>query len=118
MRGILALGVLLLGLVGPVNAFCHVGRWSVHWDSEALAQMETDGAPCRINVSWTGNTSEIHSLRVLAVPRSGSASVQGHGVLYRPRGGFKGEDSFAFTLYGRKAGAPQHALIRVDVTVR
>ncbi|HEX5212038.1 MAG TPA: hypothetical protein VFW22_09930 [Pseudolabrys sp.] len=39
-------------------------------------------------------------------------------IVYRPRPGFKGEDEFVFALTGNKDGRPQHATIRVYVTVR
>ena len=113
-----ALALLLFGLTGSAEAACHVVRWRSVWGVETTAYMETDGAVCRTSVSRVWNTSEVHSVNIASPPRSGSASAAGRSVTYRPRPGFKGEDSFVFAIVGRKAGSPQRGTVRVNVTVR
>jgi len=39
-------------------------------------------------------------------------------VIYRPRTGFNGNDSFVFAQNGRRAGVTTHATVGVNVTVR
>ncbi len=80
--------------------------------------MVTDSAACRTSISRVSNTSEIHSVRIAFAPRNGTASAGGRGIVYRPRVGFKGDDSFVFAVTGRKAGNPARATMRVNITVR
>ena len=118
MRRALALGFLLLGFAGSAEAGCYTATWRFKWGTEMNAYMETDGAMCRTSVSRVWNTSEVHSVNIASPPRNGNASAAGRGVSYRPRPGFKGEDSFVFAIVGRKAGSAERGTIRVYVTVR
>ena len=118
MRRVFALSLLLLGLVDSANAACSVVRWTFRWGVETNAYMQTDGTTCRTSVSWTGGTTEVHSVTVAAAPRNGSASIAGRGVTYRPKAGFKGEDTFAFAIVGRHNGQPARATVRVSVKVQ
>jgi hypothetical protein len=39
-------------------------------------------------------------------------------VVYKPKAGFKGEDSFVFELVGKLEGNPTSAKVRVTVVVK
>jgi hypothetical protein len=38
-------------------------------------------------------------------------------VIYNPRSGFKGDDSFVFAINGKRNGSPVRATVKVSVTV-
>jgi len=115
---ILVLGMLLLGFSGStVEAACTVHRWSFYWDQESQAVMTTDGAPCRTSITWTGGTTEVQGVTISSPARNGTASASGNTVNYRPKPGFKGRDTFAFTISGRRGVTPSKAVVRVTVTV-
>jgi hypothetical protein len=119
MRRLIAAALVLAGLSGTADAACYVPTWRMVWDTEGIIYMQMDGGgTCRTSFSRVWNTSEIHAVSIKSAPRNGSASAGGRGVTYRPRAGFKGEDSFMFLVTGRKAGAAQRATMRVNVTVR
>ena len=100
------------------EAACSVSRWTFRWGQESGASMTTDGAPCRTTISWTSGTTVIDGVAISARPRNGTASVAGNTVSYRPKAGYKGEDSFAFTISGKRLTTPGKATIRVSVSVR
>ncbi|HEY4142025.1 MAG TPA: Ig-like domain-containing protein [Pseudolabrys sp.] len=118
MRSILILTVLLCGFADLAEANCTVPRWRFIWDVETNGYMTTDGAPCRMRLVRVGRTGEIHSVKIASPPRNGAASASGHLVNYKPKAGFKGEDSFVFAIDGRRNGSPVHATVRVSVTAQ
>jgi len=118
MRTIVVLALLLCGFAGQAEAACWVPRFKITWDVQNEASMSLDGGSCRVRVDRTYGTTEVHSVGVAAAARSGSTTVSGLDVIYRPRTGFKGNDSFVFALNGRRAGVTTHATVGVNVTVR
>lgn len=114
--GFIALTMVLLS-AGLAEAACSVSRWRFSFGSESAADMTTDGAPCRTTVSWTAGTTEIHGIRISSPPRNGTAQAGGSSVTYKPKAGFKGTDSFAFTITGRRLTTPGTATVRVSVSV-
>ena len=103
---------------GVPKAACSVVRWRFVWGTEGAVYMTTDGAICRTSVRRTSGTTEVHSVGIRTQPRNGTAGISGRSVTYRPRPQFKGEDSFAFTIAGRRHGEPVSAPMRVHVRVR
>jgi hypothetical protein len=118
MRWVFALALLFWELTSSAEAGCHTAAWQSKWGVETTAYMQTDGAVCRTSVSRVWNTSEVKSVNIASAPRNGTASASGRSVTYRPRPGFKGDDSFVFAIVGRKAGGAQRATVRVSVAVR
>ena len=118
MKRIFVLSMLLLGLANSAHAACTVHRWTLRWGVETNAYMQTDGSICRSTLTWTTGTSEVHSMSIAAAPRNGTASASRPTVTYRPRAGFKGEDTFVFAIVGRQAGQPVRATVRVSVKVQ
>ncbi len=117
MRWALVLGPLLLAPLQPAQAACY-GGWQSKWGIEMAAYAITDSRGCRWARLRMGGTSEVHSINLVSRPLHGAASASISAVTYRPRAGFKGEDQFVFALVGNKNGSPQHATIRMHVTVR
>lgn len=77
------------------------------------------GVPCAATAERTGGTTVIKSVKVTVPPKNGSASSGAHGVTYRSKAGFKGSDSFTFTIFGDgKAGQNTTATIQMSVTVQ
>jgi hypothetical protein len=115
---VLFLPVLVALWPDAAEAACRVDRWRFFFGSESNATMTTDGAPCRTQVRWTGAKSAVHAVAISSPPRNGRASASGNGVTYQPRAGFKGTDTFVFTITGEKSGAGTSATVRATVTVR
>ena len=103
---------------GVPKAACSVARWRFVWGTEGAVYMTTDGAICRTSVIRTSGTTEVHSIGITTQAKNGTAGASGRSVTYRPRPAFKGEDSFAFTIVGRRHGESASAPMRVHVTVR
>jgi len=118
MRAILIIGLFLCAFGGPAEAACTITPWRFIWDTQTDASMSSDGGPCRSSIIQVFRTGEVHSVKIAAGPRHGAASASGRTVNYRPRAGFKGEDSFVFAINGRRNGNPVQARVRVNVTVR
>jgi hypothetical protein len=77
------------------------------------------GAPCAANTERTGKNTVIKSIKVTAPPKNGSATAGSIGVTYRSKPGFKGSDSFTFTVFGDgTAGRNTTATIQMNVTVQ
>jgi hypothetical protein len=118
MRTIFLLGVLLCGFCEPADAACTVPRWRFVWGIETNAYAVTDGGPCRLRFIWASGKTEVHSIGIASPPHNGTASASGHDIFYKPRGEFKGEDSFVFAINGRENANSARATVRVNVTVR
>jgi hypothetical protein len=72
--------------------------------------------PCAILVQ-SGSTP-LDGLTIDALPERGTLTPRGRtGVVYRPRPGFKGADTFGFSLSGRSSAAYETATIRVRAMV-
>ncbi len=100
------------------EARCSVTGWRFVWGTEGVVYMRTDGAPCSTRVTRTTGTTEVHSVSITGRAQNGTAAASGTSVTYRPRPGFKGADSFVFTIRGARHGQPTTAPMRVSVTVR
>jgi hypothetical protein len=118
MRRIFLLFVLLLGSAVGAEARCYVSPWHTAWDTEGVAYAQTTGTPCQIAVNRVFGTGELHTIRIVEAPHHGAAFLTGFNVGYRPRPGFKGEDSFVFLVAGRDSGKPRTGTVRVRVTVQ
>lgn len=118
MRILLGFAVLLCAFVGQAEAACSVPSWRFVWGIETNAYITTTGGSCSLVLRRAFKTSEVHSLAIASGPHNGAASVSANAVTYRPRAGFKGEDSFVFAVSGRRNGGPERATVRVSVTVQ
>jgi hypothetical protein len=77
------------------------------------------GVPCAASVGQTGTNTVIKSVKVTSAPQNGSASAGSAGATYRSKPGFKGSDSFTFTIFGDgNAGRNTTATIQMAVTVQ
>jgi hypothetical protein len=112
----------LIGSANPADAGCHVGRFRFSFDSDSSANMlVTGGSTCAINL-WAGLSTAYESIRITSRPAHGTAASSGnYSVAYRPNAGFRGTDSFAFTVRGTgrvRPGVVRSSTIQVSVTVQ
>ena len=106
----------------PVEAGCRVGGFIFAWGSDTSANMlVTGGSTCAINLR-AGSRSAFESIRINSRPAHGTAGSSGsYSVAYRPTPGFRGTDSFTFTVRGTGGQAinvVKSTTIRVNVTVQ
>ncbi|HEV7600554.1 MAG TPA: Ig-like domain-containing protein [Bradyrhizobium sp.] len=83
-----------------------------------VATWRTDGAVC---TSTSNHPENIAEIKVTEKPKHGIAGRNGpHGIAYRPTPGFKGSDSFVYTVtsnanYRKGPGLVAHVTINVVV---
>jgi Big-like domain-containing protein len=104
------------------DAGCRVGRFRFSWGSDTSASMlVTQGSTCAINLR-AGGSSAFGSIKISSRPAHGTAGSSGsYSVAYRPKSGFTGSDSFAFTVSGSGAREPnvtRSTTVQVSVTVQ
>jgi hypothetical protein len=119
---------ILLGLIGawstmqalalrPPSA-CGALPVRLTFGAETATRIETgSGNACTVAVQ--AGAGVIDDLTVTAAAQHGSIAPRGRtGIIYRPQGNYRGEDSFALALRGRAGGDDGVAIVRVRVTVR
>jgi hypothetical protein len=101
------------------QASCPSVRWNFEFGQETTTSRETDGAPCLFWITDIGGDGAIDGVEIATPPKNGTALTSGRTlVAYKPRAGFKGEDSFVFELVGKLEGNPTSARVRVTVAVK
>lgn len=111
------LGLLLLP--SAANADCPSVRWNFKLGSETATSRVTDGTPCFFHMTDIGGDGAIYGVEIATPPKNGIALASGRAmVVYKPKAGFKGEDSFVFELVGKLNGTPTSARVHVSVTVK
>jgi hypothetical protein len=110
--------VAILATAGGSDAACGVGQFSFFANQTTDVRMVADsGKSCGIIVR-AGSHSRYDGVNVRVPPRHGTVSSRaGVGVTYRSRPGFKGEDTFVFSVTGQMWSGTGTATIRVAVTV-
>jgi hypothetical protein len=100
------------------EAGCSASRWGFNWGAASTLYLwSTGGSDCGTAVTNTNNTTEIHSYRMTKRPQNGTAVANAKVIGYKPKPGFKGDDSFEFIIHGRYDGRPVQAPVRVEVKV-
>jgi hypothetical protein len=115
----LALAAVLLSICGTANAApCAVGgTWNFGSDSTSY-MLVPHGGRCSLMVR-AGARSTFSSMSVSAPPRHGTARVDGGSrVVYQSKPGYRGEDTFSYTVSGVDSRGPGKTIIRVAVTVQ
>jgi hypothetical protein len=100
------------------TAECSVTRFSFFPGTEVSSNMVvSSGKRCGVNLHAAGE-SRFDSVGISARPKHGTLSpLAGGGVIYQPAPGYKGEDSFAFTVTGRMHTGSGTARIKISVSV-
>jgi hypothetical protein len=117
----LALATVFLTVLGLAEASaCSVVRWRFPtFGSNTGTDMQvSSGKPCPIRVR-TGGRSTFSSIKVSAPARNGTARSDGSsGIIYQSKPGYKGADSFAFTVTGTSPHGSGTSTIQVGVVVQ
>ncbi len=117
LRLVVLLGMMLFPLAA--EAGCSSVRWNFKFGQETTTSRETDGTPCIFRMTDVGGDGAIYGVEIAIPPKNGTALASGRAlVVYKPKAGFKGEDSFVFELVGKLQGNPSSARVRVMVTVQ
>ena len=116
------LAALSLLSATPSEAACHTDRFSYVYGSDASASMHvSSGARCRIKLIL-GRTGSIRSIQVTERAKHGSASYNGGigypEIAYQSSSGYKGGDTFVFTVDGQGIYHSGLSNIRVSVDVK
>lgn len=109
----------LMATAGTAAAACQVDRFGFGPGETSRTTMSvSSGQSCGVIVH-AGPNSRFDSVAIAARPRNGSLeSRSGVGVTYRSRAGYRGPDSFSFTITGRMARGTGTATIAVSVNVQ
>jgi hypothetical protein len=106
----------------PADAGCRFSAFRFSWGSNTSTNvLVTGGSTCAINLR-AGSSSAFQSIRISSRPAHGTAgAASSYSVAYRPNAGFRGSDSFAFTVSGKSAqtnNMVKSTTIQVSVTVQ
>ncbi len=119
MRGLLIAGIVLSSAIAsPAFAECSVPSFRFYPGVEVSPVMTvTSGRNCGVIVHAAGQ-SRFDAVGITEQPKHGTLSPRmGVGVTYRSSPGYRGEDSFVFTVTGKMSTGSGTARIRVHVTV-
>jgi len=111
--------LFLVAAAGTAAAECQVDRFSFGPGQTTETGMSVgSGQSCGVIV-YAGARSRFDSVAIVARPRNGSLVPRsGVGVTYRSKPGYRGPDSFSFTITGQMTRGAGTATIRVSVNVR
>ena len=118
MRRVTLATVFLMTLGILEASACNTVRFRFTFGSDTSTVMHVaSGKPCAIPLR-TGARSTFSGVTISAPARNGSASASSSGVTYQSKPGFKGVDSFGFTVSGSNAKGPGKSTVQVAVTVQ
>jgi len=105
-------------MTGPALSECTVARFQFFAGAESATQMVvTSGRNCGVIIRAAG-MSRFDNVGIVARPTHGILSPRlGVGVTYKSAPGYKGEDSFVFTVTGKMRTGTGTATIKVRVSV-
>lgn len=107
-----------IAVVSPADAACTGPGYDAKLGQQVRIHRISNGSPC-IHTMLT-NKDKIYGNRITRLPKYGTLSAAGRTqVIYRPKAGFKGEDSYSFQWIGKQNGVTPSAItISVSVSVR
>jgi hypothetical protein len=110
---------LTLGGISQASADCNVerlGKWHFA-EVRTLSWHSSGGAICAMELA-PASTTTLNNLRVVRRAMHGLAALSGlTGIAYRPQDGFRGRDSFSFSVSGAGNQSKGTTLVTVNVTV-
>jgi len=117
--GRLALAVVLLTSAGIVEASaCNFVNFRFFFGTDSETDMSVrSGQPCSMPLI-TGGRASYSGIRISRQARGGAARADSSGVTYQSRPGFRGPDSFAFTVSGTTPFRTGSTTVEVRVTVQ
>jgi hypothetical protein len=113
-----ALATALLTTFGIVEASaCNTMRFRFNFGSDTSTDMRVgSGKPCSVTLR-AGARSTFSGVAISSPARNGTVRAGSSGATYQSKPGFKGADSFAFTISGSNASGPGKSTVQVAVTV-
>jgi hypothetical protein len=117
--GRLVLAVVLLTSAGMVEASaCNFVNFRFFFGTDSETDMMArSGEPCSIPLI-TGGRASYSGIVISRPARGGRARADSSGVTYQSKPGFKGADSFAFTVSGTTPFRTGSTTVEVRVTVQ
>jgi hypothetical protein len=119
MRAIVLGCLALVGFgAAPSLAECSLTRFSFYPGAEVSSNMiVSSGRSCGVNLHAAGE-SRFDNVGISVRPKHGTLSARaGGGVTNRASPGYKGEDSFVFTVTGKMHTGSGTATIKISVNV-
>jgi len=119
MRKLIVGGIALVAAsAGSARAECNVMRFRFFPAVQSESTMTvTSGRNCGV-ILHAGGRSRFDAVGIVQRPQHGPLSPRsGVGVTYRSSPGYKGADSFTFTVKGSMSGGNGTATIRIGVSV-
>ena len=115
----LALAVLLLTSAGVAEASaCNFVNFRFFFGTDSDTDMTVrSGQPCSMPLI-TGGRASYSGIVISRPARGGTARADSSGVTYQSRPGFKGPDSFAFTVSGTTPFRTGSTTVVVRVSVQ
>jgi hypothetical protein len=115
----LALAVLLLTSAGIAEASaCNFVNFRFFFGTDSDTDMTArSGQPCSMPLV-TGGRASYSGIRISRQARGGTARADSSGVTYQSRPGFRGPDSFAFTVSGTNPHVTGSTTVVVRVQVQ
>jgi len=115
----LALATLFLSVLGVFEASaCNIVRFRFNFGSDTSTAMQVgSGRPCSVTLR-AGARSTFSGVAISSPARNGTVRAGSSGATYQSKAGYKGADSFAFTISGSNARGPGKSTVQVAVTVQ
>ena len=113
------LAATFLTVVGVVEASaCSLAPFGVNfgWDTSTVLQVGS-GKGCSV-LLHAGARSTFSGIAISAPARNGTAHAGSSAVSYRSKPGYKGADTFAFTVTGADTRGSGKFTVQVGVTVQ
>lgn len=117
--GRLALAVVLLTSAGTVEASgCNFVNFRFFFGTDSQTDMlARSGEPCSMPLI-TGGRASYSGIVISRPARGGTARAGSSGVTYQSKPGYKGADSFAFTVSGATPFGSGQTTVEVRVAVQ
>jgi len=115
----LALAVALLVIAGIAEASaCNFVNFRFFFGTDSDTDMTArSGQPCSMPLV-TGGRASYSGIVISRQARAGRARADSSGVTYQSRSGYKGPDSFAFTVSGTNPHTTGSTTVEVRITVQ
>jgi hypothetical protein len=115
LSGLCVVAMVLAGILGSRD--CRVAPIQLALGSETAVSIALPAnRPCTILVR-PGNAT-FDAITVVSPPERGTLTPRGRtGVVYRPPPGFKGGETFDFSLHGRSSSTYETSTIRVRANI-
>jgi hypothetical protein len=115
----LFLATIFLAIVGGAEASaCMIVPFHIDFGSDTSTVMQVgSGRPCSFTLH-AGARSAFSGVAISAPARNGSARMAYSGPTYQSKPGYRGADSFAFTVTGSNWSRLVKSTVQVSVTVQ